>query len=39
MELTENHHRYWRKNLNITAIFLAMRLVVTFVVSFFARDM
>lgn len=39
MELTENHRRYWRKNLNITAILLAIWFVVTFVVSYFARDL
>ncbi len=39
MELTENHRRYWRKNLNITAILLAIWFVVTFVVSFFAREL
>jgi putative solute:sodium symporter small subunit len=39
MELTDNHRRYWRKNLNITATLLAIWFVVTFVVSFFARDL
>ncbi|WP_127806241.1 DUF4212 domain-containing protein [Hydrogenophaga sp. NH-16] len=39
MELTENHRRYWRKNLKITAILLAIWFVVTFVVSYFARDL
>jgi putative solute:sodium symporter small subunit len=39
MELTDNHRRYWRKNLNITALLLAIWFVVTFVVSFFARDL
>ena len=39
MELTENHRRYWRKNLNITAILLAIWFVVTFVVGYFARDL
>jgi putative solute:sodium symporter small subunit len=38
MELTESHRRYWRKNLNITAILLAIWFVVTFVVGYFARD-
>jgi putative solute:sodium symporter small subunit len=39
MELTESHRHYWRKNLNITAILLAIWFVVTFVVGFFARDL
>jgi putative solute:sodium symporter small subunit len=39
MQLTENHRSYWRKNLNITAILLAIWFVVTFVVSYFARDL
>lgn len=39
MELTESHRQYWRKNLNITAVLLAIWFVVTFVVGFFARDL
>lgn len=39
MELTESHRHYWRKNLNITAILLAIWFVVTFVVGFFAREL
>jgi putative solute:sodium symporter small subunit len=39
MQLTESHRQYWRKNLNITAILLAIWFVVTFVVAFFARDL
>ena len=39
MQLTENHRQYWRKNLNITAVLLAIWFVVTFVVSYFARDL
>ena len=39
MELTENHRRYWRKNLNITAILLAIWFVVTFVLPFFAKEL
>jgi putative solute:sodium symporter small subunit len=30
---------YWRRNLNITAILLVIWFVVTFVVSWFARDL
>ena len=39
MQLTESHRQYWRKNLNITAVLLAIWFVVTFVVSYFARDL
>jgi putative solute:sodium symporter small subunit len=39
MELTDSHRRYWRKNLNITAILLAIWFVVTFVIGYFARDL
>ena len=39
MQLTESHQRYWRKNLTLTAVLLALWFVVTFVVSFFARDL
>lgn len=39
MQLTEKHRHYWRKNLNVTAILLAIWFVVTFVVGYFARDL
>jgi putative solute:sodium symporter small subunit len=39
MQLTERHKSYWRKNLNVTAVLLSIWFVVTFVVSFFARDL
>ena len=39
MQLTESHRQYWRKNLNITAILLGIWFVVTFVVTYFARDL
>lgn len=39
MQLTENHRRYWRKNLNIMAILLVIWFVVTFVVGYFAREL
>ncbi len=39
MELTEKQHAYWRKNLRITGILLAIWFVVTFVVAFFAREL
>ncbi|NCW02517.1 MAG: DUF4212 domain-containing protein, partial [Betaproteobacteria bacterium] len=39
MQLNESQERYWQKNLNITAILLAIWFVVTFVVAYFARDL
>jgi putative solute:sodium symporter small subunit len=39
MQLTESHRQYWQKNLNITAVLMAVWFVVTFVVGFFARDL
>ena len=39
MQLSEKHRHYWRKNLNITAILLAIWFVVTYVVGYYARDL
>jgi putative solute:sodium symporter small subunit len=39
MQLTEKHHEYWRRNVRITAILLAIWFVVTFVVGFYAREL
>ena len=39
MSWTERQQAHWRKNLNITAILLAIWFVVTFVLGFFARDL
>jgi putative solute:sodium symporter small subunit len=39
MQLTERHREYWRKNLQLTAILLAIWFVVTYVVGFFAREL
>lgn len=39
MQLTKQHAEYWSKNLRITAILLAIWFFVTFVVSFFAREL
>jgi putative solute:sodium symporter small subunit len=39
MQLTDRHREYWRKNLRITGILLAIWFVVTFVVGYFARDL
>jgi putative solute:sodium symporter small subunit len=39
MQLTESHHDYWRKNLRITGILLAIWFVVTFVIGYYAREL
>ena len=39
MELTEKHKEYWRKNLVITAILLAVWFIVTFVEAWYAREL
>lgn len=39
MKLTEHHREYWRKNIKLTAILLAIWFVVTYVVGFFAREL
>jgi putative solute:sodium symporter small subunit len=39
MQPSENHRQYWRKNLNITAVLLAIWFFVTFVIGYFARDL
>lgn len=39
MQLTESHRAYWQKNLNITSVLLAIWFVVTFVVTYFAREL
>ena len=36
---TEKHKAYWRKNLQITGLLLAIWFVVTFVFSFYAREL
>jgi putative solute:sodium symporter small subunit len=38
MQLTEKHREYWRKNVNFLLLMLAIWFVVTFVVSYYARD-
>ena len=38
-QLSERHHQYWRKNLRITSILLAIWFVVTYVVGFYAREL
>jgi putative solute:sodium symporter small subunit len=39
MQVSENHQRYWQKNLRITAVLLAIWFFVTYVIGFFARDL
>lgn len=39
MKLTEKHLSYWRKNISLTAILLAIWFVVTFVMAYFAREL
>ncbi|MCM2251973.1 MAG: DUF4212 domain-containing protein [Ramlibacter sp.] len=39
MQLTEGHREYWRKNLRITVILLAVWFVVTYVIGYYARDL
>jgi putative solute:sodium symporter small subunit len=39
MQLTEKHKEYWRRNLNLTSVLLAIWFVATFVVSWFAREL
>ncbi len=39
MELTEKHRDYWRKNVTVTAILLAIWAIVTYVVGYYARDL
>ena len=39
MELTEKHKEYWRKNLVITAVLLAVWFVATFVEGWYAREL
>lgn len=39
MQLTEKHQEYWRKNLRLTAVLLAIWFVVTYVVIFFAPQL
>jgi putative solute:sodium symporter small subunit len=39
MELSAKHHEYWRKNLVVTVILLAVWAFVTFVVGYYARDL
>lgn len=39
MQLTEKHKEYWSRNLRVTAILLGLWFVVTFVASWYAREL
>ena len=39
MQITERHKEYWRKNLAITAVLLAIWFIVTFVIGWYAREL
>ncbi len=39
MELSERHQEYWRKNMRLTGILLAIWFVVTFVQGWYAREL
>lgn len=39
MKLTAKHREYWRRNLRITTMLLAIWFVVTFVAGWFAREL
>jgi putative solute:sodium symporter small subunit len=39
MQLKDKHKQYWRQNLRLTGVLLAIWFVVTFVVGWFARDL
>lgn len=39
MQLTEKHREYWRRNLNLTIVMLAIWFVVTYVMAYFARPL
>lgn len=39
MQLSAKHHEYWRRNLRVASILIAIWFVVTFVAAYFARSM
>lgn len=39
MQVAAKLQEYWRRNLNITAVLLAVWFVVTFVIGYFAREL
>ena len=38
-QVSEALEEYWRRNLNVTAVLMTLWFVVTFVVSYFAREL
>ena len=39
MELSAKHQEYWRRNLTVTVILLAIWAAVTFLIGFYAREL
>ncbi len=39
MQLSDKHQEYWRKNLVVTAVLMAIWFVATFVVGWYAREL
>jgi len=39
MQLSGKHKEYWRRNLTLTAVLLAIWFIATFVLSWFAREL
>ena len=39
MQLTDSHKQYWQKNIRVTGFLLVIWFVVTYVVSYMARDL
>lgn len=39
MELTAKHKEYWRKNVTVTIVLIAIWAFVTYVVGFYAREL
>ena len=39
MQLTDSHKQYWQKNIRVTGLLLFIWFVVTYVVSYMARDL
>ncbi len=38
MQLTDRHREYWRRNVKLTIVLLAIWFVVTYVIGYFARE-
>jgi putative solute:sodium symporter small subunit len=39
LELSEKHKEYWRKNVRLTLILLAIWAIITYVIGFYAREL